>query len=126
MFSTLPKRNFNLSFTLILSSANTFDLDWSKILSFGKELSLYYHTMLPFSKSKVSFGKDFGNNGKCWFPAFSPLPTMFAGLSRTNTVVCLQMLSFWSSLKFCLLVNSFPNKPWFLDVCCTSLLKTLQ
>ena len=28
------------------------------------------------------------------------------------------------SIKFCLL-NSFPNKPWFLRVCSTNLLKTL-
>ena len=29
------------------------------------------------------------------------------------------MLSIWASL------SPFPNKPWFLRVCCTSLLKTL-
>ena len=39
MFSTLHKTNFNLSVNFILSSANIFYLDQSKILSFGKGLS---------------------------------------------------------------------------------------
>ena len=39
MFSTLPKSNFNFWFTFILSSANAFNFDQSKILSFGKELT---------------------------------------------------------------------------------------
>ena len=38
MFSTLPKTNFNISTTFILSSANAFNLNRSKISSFGKEL----------------------------------------------------------------------------------------
>ena len=38
MFSTLPRTNFNFSITLILLSANAFDLDQSKILSFGNGL----------------------------------------------------------------------------------------
>ena len=40
MFSTLPKANFNFSVTYILSSANVLTLDYSKILSFGNELTL--------------------------------------------------------------------------------------
>ena len=39
--------------------------------------------------------------------AFSPLPTMF------------------SKSFFLMVVNPFPNKPWFLCVCSISLLKTL-
>ena len=38
MFSTLPKTNLNFSFTF-LSSANTFHLDQSKIVLFGKDLN---------------------------------------------------------------------------------------
>ena len=38
MFSTNPKTNFNFSVTFILSSADAFNLDQSKILLFGKEL----------------------------------------------------------------------------------------
>ena len=39
MFSTLSKTNFKFSVTFILSPANAFNFDQSKILSFGKELS---------------------------------------------------------------------------------------
>ena len=46
MFPTFPKTNFNFSFTFILSSANAFNLDQSKILSFGKGLSLYQTTKI--------------------------------------------------------------------------------
>ena len=38
MFSTLSKTNFNFSGKFILSSANAFSFDQSKVLSFGKEL----------------------------------------------------------------------------------------
>ena len=38
MFSAHPNTNFNFWITFILSSANAFNLDYSKILSFGKEL----------------------------------------------------------------------------------------
>ena len=37
MFSTLHKTKFKFSVTFILSSAHAFNLDRSKILSFGKE-----------------------------------------------------------------------------------------
>ena len=39
MFSTLPKINFNFLVTFILLFANALNLDWSKILLFGKELT---------------------------------------------------------------------------------------
>ena len=42
MFSSLAKTNFDISVTAILLSANGFNLDLSEILSFGKELTLYY------------------------------------------------------------------------------------
>ena len=38
-FSTLHKSNFKISVTFILSSANAFDLDKPKVLSFGNELT---------------------------------------------------------------------------------------
>ena len=50
MFSTLSKRNFNFSVTFILSSANALKLDQCKILSFGKELSLYQRKILDSFK----------------------------------------------------------------------------
>ena len=38
MFSTVPKTNFNFSVTFILLSANAFNLEESKILTFGKRV----------------------------------------------------------------------------------------
>ena len=40
MFSTCPITNSNVCVTSILSSANAFNLELSKILSFGKELNV--------------------------------------------------------------------------------------
>ena len=41
MFSTHPKTNSNFSIKFNLLSANAFDLDQSKILSFGQDLTLF-------------------------------------------------------------------------------------
>ena len=51
-FFTLPKTSFYFSFNFILSSANACNSDWSKILLFGKELTLYlaiatFHDVWP-------------------------------------------------------------------------------
>ena len=43
---------------------------------------------------------------KSWQPAFSFFPNIFLKAFFTRSI------------------NPFPNKPWFLHVCCTSLLKT--
>ena len=43
MFSTLSETNFNFYVTFILSSAKAFNLDQSKILSFGKGLKQTVH-----------------------------------------------------------------------------------
>ena len=45
MFSPLPKTSFDFLFKFILSSANAFNMDQSKILSLGKELSHIYFVM---------------------------------------------------------------------------------
>ena len=58
MFSTLPKTNFSLSVTFILSSANAFDLDQSNMSSFGKELSLYHTTILLKGTKFKAFAAD--------------------------------------------------------------------
>ena len=72
-------------------------------LECSKFLLTRYHTILTFNDhEKESFWKHCGKRRKCWKPAFSPFPTMFSTL-----------------------LNPFPNKPWFLHVCSTSLLKTL-
>ena len=43
---------------------------------------------------------------------------------NTNLNIC--KLTIFNWLVSIILFNSFPNKPWFLRVCSTSLLKTLQ
>ena len=53
MFSTLPKTNFNFSSTFDLSSANAFNLDQFKNLSFGNELTLSNNRILDWSKLKA-------------------------------------------------------------------------
>ena len=42
MFSTLSKREIVILATFNLSSTNAFNLDWSKILSFGKGLNVFH------------------------------------------------------------------------------------
>ena len=55
MFSTFSETNFKFSVTITLSSANTFNLDRSKILSFGTELkwpyNIYIGNLLIFELS---------------------------------------------------------------------------
>ena len=57
MFSTLPKPIFNTSFTFILSSANAFNLDHSKILSFDKELNVIHNITFVFHRVENIVGK---------------------------------------------------------------------
>ena len=62
MFFTYPKKNFCFYITFILSSANTFNLDQSKDLSFGKELMTIklilfsfntgFQNLIPFSANE--------------------------------------------------------------------------
>ena len=65
--------------------------DW-KILKFViwekvKRLTLY-HTIPPFNNPKEEgFGKHCGKRRKCWLPAFSPFPTMFSTLSKTEILI---------------------------------------
>ena len=51
MFPTLPISNFNFSFTFILSSANAFNMDQSKILLFGKGLITLTIPLSPVMKA---------------------------------------------------------------------------
>ena len=44
MFSTLPKTNFNISFKFNLTSTKALNLDQSKILLLGKDLTLSFTT----------------------------------------------------------------------------------
>ena len=97
MFSTLPKPNFKFQLTFILLSANAFSLDQSKILLLGKQLK----------KKKIRKKRYY------FLPAFTFLiiePTVFL---------------FRAIIIWYYLLNPFPNKAWFLQVCSTSLWKTL-
>ena len=53
MFSTVPEANFNFLFTIILLSANAFNLDKSKFLSFGKELTLSQTTKFRLFQNEL-------------------------------------------------------------------------
>ena len=54
MFSILSRANFAIWIICNLSSANAFNLDWSKILSFGKGLNAFpNNTHLDWSKLEV-------------------------------------------------------------------------
>ena len=44
-FLFLSNKSFNFSVTVILLSANALNLDWYKILLFGKELNTFQHPL---------------------------------------------------------------------------------
>ena len=52
-FLPFQKKNFSFLATLIWSSAHAFNLDQSKNLSFGKELT-HYHTIPHFDALKIN------------------------------------------------------------------------
>ena len=86
-----------------MSSAICFNLDQSEILSFGNGLTLF-HTIPTFSDSrKIVFENIQGKEKNA---------SLFSTLLKTNFsvwfvfILCLQMLSIWTSLKFCRLVKS--------------------
>ena len=62
-------------------------MDNSKILFCNKGLTLY-HTISTFNNPKEKhFGKYCGKRRKCLLPAFSPFPTMFSTLSKTEIII---------------------------------------
>ena len=81
MFSIIPTVNF-FFFSCHINSVICKCFQIGLILSFGKELTLY-HTIPTFDNPKEGgFGKHCGKRRKCWFPAFSPFPTVFSTLSK--------------------------------------------
>ena len=92
----------------ILSSANAFNLDQPEILSFGKELTRSRHIT---TLKKEAFENIVGKGEIVGNQHFLLFPKMFSTFVKTLTfeshLFCrLQVLSFWTSLKFCHLVNS--------------------
>ena len=79
-------------------------IDLSKFKAFAdNKINATENSNFFFRKGK----KHCGKRRKFWLPAFSLFPTMF------------------SRGIFYMVINPFPNKPGFLHVCTTSLLKTL-
>ena len=64
--STLPKTKSSFSFTFNLSSANALNLDHSKNLLFGKELTHHHTKVLHFDPLKIySYGKHCEKRRNC-------------------------------------------------------------
>ena len=112
MLPTLSNTNFKFSITFILSSADSFNLDQSKILSFGKGLMYLRKESKQASLRSLSQVETF-----CYESIFciskGPFISRICRLSDKN--------KFSRSIN-----NPFPNKPLFLRACCSSLLKTLR
>ena len=143
MFSTLPDRYFNFSVIFILLSANAFNLAWSKILSFGKELSPLLTQQVSYVRKRrltlpltlfptqsrllttlkqkalentKGKGENAGNQHFLLFQQCFPLYHTEKS-SFLQCLICrLQMLSIWSRPKFCRLVE-LTQKQVILHVC---------
>ena len=110
VFSTLSKRN------CIIESKLNYHLQvlsiWTKVkyLLFDKGLT-HSHTMTPFDASgKEAFWKHFGKRRNCLYKQFLLFPQYFLLYQRQKLsfllhLICrLQIVSIWTSLKFCHLV----------------------
>ena len=54
-------------------------------LNLHEALTLY-RTIPTFNDPKIeAFWKNWGKRRKCWSPAFSPFPTVFSSLTKTNS-----------------------------------------
>ena len=64
-------------------------LSLSKLKRNADTILTHSHSLTPFDVSrKEAFSKHCGKRRKCWSPAFSPFPTMFSTLSKTNYHLC--------------------------------------
>ena len=108
MFSTLSKTKILILGTLILSSANAFNLDQSKILSFGKELILSKARPCFKSLQCKSFDNTAGKSEIARYKqfllcscstAFSTLLKNFLPFSSNLKLSSANSLS-WKNLKF--------------------------
>ena len=77
MFTTLPEKNSNFSVTFLLLSANPWNLDWSKILPFGEELTLFSIYTHFNTIEKKALGKHCGERWKCSNEQFQLFPQRF-------------------------------------------------
>ena len=87
MFSSIPKTNFNCLVAFILLSASSLNLDWSKILLFGKELSQRKKSF----ENIVRKVESAGNQHFLLFPqCFLPIPKQIL-IFQSNIFYRLQM-----------------------------------
>ena len=72
MFSSLPETNFNSIVTFILSSANALNLDLSKILPFGTELTMLseYRPKPQFMESNLDLSPNLQASRTVMHPGF--------------------------------------------------------
>ena len=61
------KNKFNFSVAFILSAENAFNLDQSKILSFGKELTFYQTTKFGLNQTENIFRQQNKRCSEQWF-----------------------------------------------------------
>ena len=85
-----------------------FNIENSEIFLFGKELILYHEIQTFIDPEKDSFLKHCGNRRKCWLNSifffsnnvFYPFQVKFQFWIK-KLFCCRQMLSIWTSLRFC-------------------------
>ena len=83
-----------------------------------------YHTILTFNDLKnkpfeiiAGEGENAGNQHFLLFPqCFLPIPRRIP-VFKLNLICCLQMLSMWTSLKFCSLVQKYMTRFFFSLSC---------
>ena len=115
--SSLPRNFFPSLERIFVLSFNPFS---------NKPWSLWVYSSSPlqtlWGKEKFARNKQFLLFPQCFLP-FQRTVHHFHQIQNCR----LQTLSIWKSLKFVVWekLNPFPNKPWFLHVCCTSILKKL-
>ena len=128
MFSTLSKTNFNFSPAFILSSANAFNLDQSKILSFGKELRVMKKKTLGifletgWETEKALMTRFLLIFPQCFYPfreIFNPLifSSVNASKVRNSPTILMNILSFslfFSACEF-LFFGSFKVTKFLVD-----------
>ena len=112
MFSILSRKRAIISTRVIFASANL-------------QLTLYF-TITTFNELVLeTFWKHCWKRRKFWSHNVSYPSQDKISIFVSHLFCRLQILSVCFSLKLCCWINPFPNKPWFLRVCVTSLLKTL-
>ena len=97
MFSTIPKTSFDILFKSFLSSANAFNLDLSKILSFGKGLiCLQYKSFENIvGKGEIAHNEQFLLFPQCFLPIWGTFCYLYQIYNYR-----LQTLSVWKGIKF--------------------------